>query len=98
MMQAAGHGVIFPRIAGDKYSPGFLASTLLHVPIGVAYIKAVQADRPLTKAEWAAGVGYAWFFAVAGLGAPNFLMRDKSSACVHRRADGPPRHLGWLMT
>jgi hypothetical protein len=26
IMQAAGHGVIFPRIAGDKYSPGFLAS------------------------------------------------------------------------
>ena len=42
------HGVIFPRIAGDKYSPGFLASALLHVPIGVAYLKAVQADRPLT--------------------------------------------------
>ena len=43
MSQAVGHGFIFPRIAGDKYSPGFLASILLHVPIGVTYIKAVQA-------------------------------------------------------
>lgn len=76
-------------------------------PIGVAHIKAVQAARPLTKAEWDAGVGYAWCFAVAGLGAPNFFMRDQNSphvftaaqpACVHRRADGPPRHPGWLLT
>jgi hypothetical protein len=32
MGQAAGHGVIFPRVAGDKYGPGFLASALLHGP------------------------------------------------------------------
>ena len=49
--QAVGHGVIFSRLAGDKYSPGFLASALLHVPIGAAYIKAVQADSPLTRGE-----------------------------------------------
>ena len=79
MSQAVGHGVIFPRIAGDTYSPGFLASALLHVPIGVAYLKAVQADSPLTKAEWAAGIAYTVVFAAAGVGAPNFLMRDKNS-------------------
>ena len=49
--QAVGHRVIFSRLAGDKYSPGFLASALLHVPIGAAYIKAVQADSPLTRGE-----------------------------------------------
>ena len=79
MSQAVGHGVIFPRVAGDKYSPGFLASVLLHVPIGVAYLKAVQADSPLTKAEWAAGIAYAVIIAAAGVAAPNFLMRDKNS-------------------
>lgn len=56
MAQAVGHGITFPRIAGDKYSPGFLASALLHVPIDAAYIKAVQADRPLAKAEWAGAI------------------------------------------
>lgn len=79
MSQAVGHGVIFPRIAGDKYSPGFLASALLHVPIGVAYLKAVQADRPLTGAEWAAGIGCTVIFAAVGVGAPNFFMRDQHS-------------------
>lgn len=79
MSQAVGHGVIFPRVAGDKYSPGFLASVFLHVPVGVAYIKAVQADRPLTRAEWAAGIAYAVIIAAAGVAGPNFLMRDKNS-------------------
>ncbi|MFF9432050.1 HXXEE domain-containing protein [Streptomyces sp. NPDC014746] len=32
MMQAIGHGIVFPRIAGAKYSPGFLASFFLHIP------------------------------------------------------------------
>jgi hypothetical protein len=79
MAQAVGHGVIFPRIAGDKYSPGFLASALLHVPIGVAYIKAVQADRPLAKAEWAAAIAYTVIFAAAGVAGPNVVARDKNS-------------------
>jgi hypothetical protein len=79
MAQAVGHGIIFPRIAGDKYSPGFLASAPLHVPIGVAYIKAVQADRPLTRAEWTAGSAYALIVAAGGLAAPNFLFRNKNS-------------------
>jgi len=30
MGQAVGHGVSFPRVAGDKYGPGFLAFALLH--------------------------------------------------------------------
>lgn len=79
MSQAVGHGIIFPRIAGDKYSPGFLASALLHVPIGVTYIRAVQSDRPLTRAEWAAGIAYTVIVAVAGLAAPNVLLRDRNS-------------------
>ena len=79
MSQAVGHGVIFPRLAGDKYSPGFLASALLHVPIGITYIKAVQADRPLTKAEWAAAIAYTVIFAAVGVAGPNLVMNDKNS-------------------
>ena len=79
IMQAVGHGVIFPRIAGDKYSPGFLASALLHVPIGVSYIKALQADRPLTRAEWGAAAAYTVAFAAVGIGGPNIVGRDKDS-------------------
>jgi Protein of unknown function with HXXEE motif len=79
MSQAVGHGIIFPHLAGDKYSPGFLASALLHVPIGLAYIRAVKADRPLTRAEWVAAIGYNVAFAAAAVAAPNVLMRDKNS-------------------
>lgn len=79
MMQAVGHGIIFPRLAGDKYSPGFLASALLHVPIGLTYIKAVQADRPLTRAEWAAAIAYTVAFAAVGVAGPNLVMHDKDS-------------------
>jgi hypothetical protein len=56
-----------------------IAAILLHVPIGVTYIKAVQADRPLTTAEWAAGIACTVIFAAAGVGVPNILMRDKNS-------------------
>jgi hypothetical protein len=79
MGQAVGHGIIFPRLAGDKYSPGFLASALLHVPIGITYIRAVQADRPLTKAEWAAAIAYTVAFAAVGVAGPNIVMHDKNS-------------------
>jgi hypothetical protein len=79
MAQAVGHGVIFPRLAGDKYSPGFLASALLHVPIGITYIKAVQANRPLAKAEWAAAIAYTVIFAAVGVAGPNVAMHDKNS-------------------
>ena len=79
MGQAVGHGIIFPRHAGDKYSPGFLASALLHVPIGITYIKAVQADRPLARAEWAAAIAYTVIFAVAGVAGPNLVMHNKNN-------------------
>jgi hypothetical protein len=34
MSQAVAHGVVIPVISRSKYSPGFLASIFLHVPIG----------------------------------------------------------------
>jgi hypothetical protein len=70
---------------------GFLASALLHLPIGITYIKAVQADRPPTKAEWAAAIAYTVIFAAVGVAGSNVVMHDSNSpARVHRRANGPP--------
>jgi hypothetical protein len=48
IMQSVMHGVIVSRIAGDKYSPGFLASFFLHIPLGVTYIRALKAAEGLT--------------------------------------------------
>lgn len=78
MTQAVGHGVLFPRIAGDKYSPGFLASILLHVPIGITYIGAMRTEG-LSRNDILKGLAYTVAFSAAGVAAPNFLMRDKNS-------------------
>jgi len=58
---------------------GFLASALLHVPIGITYIRAVHADRPLARAEWAAAIACTVISAAAGVAGPNLLMHDKNS-------------------
>ena len=79
IMQAVGHGLVFPRIAGDKYSPGFLASFFLHVPIGVSYIRALNADQGLTRGDIAKGAAYTVAFAVVAVAGPNIVGRDKDS-------------------
>jgi hypothetical protein len=79
MMQAVGHGVIFPRMAWDKYSPGFLASILLHTPIGVTYLRALNAEEHLTKADVAKGIGYTIAFAIIAVAGPNIVGSDRTS-------------------
>jgi hypothetical protein len=58
MSQALGHGIIFPRIAGARYSPGFFASILLHVPLGIAYFKALGAEGRISKTDLALAIAY----------------------------------------
>lgn len=77
--QAVGHGLVFPRLAGERYSPGFLASALLHVPIGVRYLQALRDERPISSKEWRASVLYTVGFALAGVLAPQQLLKDKNS-------------------
>lgn len=79
MMQAVGHGVIFPRVAGDKYSPGFLASFFLHVPIGVRYIKALDAAEGLRRSDVLKGVAYTVIFALVAVAGPNFVGKNRNS-------------------
>jgi hypothetical protein len=95
--QAVGHGAIFPlrgRVAGRAYtySPGFLASLLLHVPLGVSYIRAVQEKESIDRAEWVKAAAYTVAFAALGVGAPNVLLRDKQSPYAFTEAQmGPYR-------
>lgn len=79
MSQAVGHGVIFPALSRSKYSPGFLASIFLHVPIGLAYLTALKATGRLDRAAWRKGIAYQFVFSALGVAAPNILMRDKNS-------------------
>ena len=79
MSQAVGHGVVFPRIAKAKYSPGFLASILLHVPIGIAYIKALRSRGEIGRDDWGKTAALTLGVAVFGLGVPQMLTRNKNS-------------------
>ena len=86
MGQAVGHGVIFPRIACDKYSPGFLASFFLHIPLGLNYIRALKAEQGLTRGDVAKGALYTVAFAVVGVAGPNIVGHNKNSPYAFTRA------------
>jgi Protein of unknown function with HXXEE motif len=77
--QAVGHGIVFPRLAKARYSPGFLASLFLHVPIGIAYLRALKEEAPIEPPDWKKARLYTVGFAASGVGAPNLLLRDKNS-------------------
>ena len=79
MSQAVGHGVILPAISRSKYSPGFLASIFLHVPIGLAYLTALKARGGISRSDWRKSVAYTIAFAVLGVATPNIIARDKHS-------------------
>jgi Protein of unknown function with HXXEE motif len=79
MSQAALHGILPKAVLGDWYGPGFLSSALLHVPIGTAYLIALNAQSPLTRSDYVRGIAAAAVFFALGLGMPNVLMRDKNS-------------------
>ncbi|MFF1482136.1 hypothetical protein ACFVYD_32060 [Streptomyces sp. NPDC058301] len=49
------------------------------MPVGTAYIKAVNDQGSLTKKEWAAAIVCPLAFAAISVGAPNALLRDKNS-------------------
>ena len=76
--QAFDHGIVLPRLARAKYSPGFLAASMLHVPIGIAYIRALRALGPIGRSAWRkSGLVTLVFF--AALLVPLFRYLDKNS-------------------
>ncbi|HXW58981.1 MAG TPA: HXXEE domain-containing protein [Solirubrobacteraceae bacterium] len=77
--QAVAHGLIINRLGKARYSPGFLASFFLHVPIGIAYIQALRAEGPIDHADWLKARVCAFALGAGGLAAPNLLLRDKNS-------------------
>ena len=77
--QAVGHGLIFSRLAKARYSPGFLASFFLHVPIGIQYMRALHEDAPIERSDMARAVPYMIAFAASSIAAPNVLLSDKNS-------------------
>lgn len=73
------HGVVLPRRAGDRYGPGFLTALLLHLPIGIAYVRARQDEDPISRQDWRNGLAGAVGATLGGLVMPNLALRDKNS-------------------
>ena len=79
------HGIVIPRKAGAKYGPGVATALLLHLPIGIGYVVAINAGAQggaLDLADWAKGLGGAVGSAVFGVVVPNMVMRDRNSPYV----------------
>ena len=73
------HGVIASRIAGGKYGPGFLASFFLHIPLGVAYTRALKAAEGLTGGDFAKSAACTVALAVIGVAGPNVVGKNKNT-------------------
>ena len=78
-LQAVGHGTAFPRLAGARYSPGFIASILLHVPIGAAYLHAADNQEPLKRSDLAKAMALNFAFALTSIAGPNLALKHKDS-------------------
>jgi hypothetical protein len=91
IMPSVTHGVIVSRIAGDKYSPGFLASFFLHIPLGVTYIRALKAAEGLTRGDVTKSAAYTAAFAVIGVAARTSPGRTRTPRTVDQGTDGTAR-------
>ena len=77
--QAVAHGILMPRVAGARYSPGALTAGLLHLPIGITYLRAVRAEGPIGRDNWIKSLLVLLGFFVVGVATPNVLGADKNS-------------------
>lgn len=69
-LQSVLHGAVFPLRAGDKYSPGFLASFFLHLPVGIQYFRALHEEQGITRADVVKASAYTVAFAAVAVAGP----------------------------
>ncbi len=87
------HGLIFPLRAKARYGPGFVTALGLHLPIGIAYLRQIRREQPVTGTDWIKGGIALIGFAVGGIAAPILLFRDKESPYrFTQRQMGPYAH------
>jgi hypothetical protein len=81
--QALAHGGMSVAIARDdsraRYSPGTLTAVLLHLPIGLTYLRALRAQGPIGRSDWIKTIGVLGVFAVLGVATPNVALADRNS-------------------
>jgi hypothetical protein len=79
IMPSVMHRVIVFRITGDKYSPGFLASFFLRIPLGFTYIRALKAAEGFTRGDFTKSAAYTVAFVVIGVAGPNVVGKNKNT-------------------
>jgi hypothetical protein len=73
------HGIVIPRKAGARYGQGVLTALLLHLPIGIGYLKAAGQEGTIGRKDWVGGLIGAIGSAVFGVAVPNMVMRGRNS-------------------
>ena len=81
LIQGVGHCTLMPKLGGAKYpySPGALTAALLHVPIGITYIRTLRSEGGISRGDWAKSAGVLAAFLIVGVAAPNLALKDKDS-------------------
>ena len=51
----------------------------LHVPFGIAYLRALQEEQPPTRSDWIKAIILLPLFLVVGVVVPQQLLKDKES-------------------
>ncbi|MDO5094887.1 MAG: hypothetical protein Q4D79_15975 [Propionibacteriaceae bacterium] len=68
-----------PLRTRKAYNPGTLTAVLLHAPIGVATIRAIRAQGPITRGDWVKSGGVLAAFFALGVFLPNWFFADRNS-------------------
>ncbi|MCV7102265.1 HXXEE domain-containing protein [Mycobacterium palustre] len=92
LAQAVDHGIVLPGLARARYSPGFLAAILLHVPIGLTYSRALRTDGPIARGTWRKSGGATLLFLRCLDGSVFRLPRQEQPLRLQRQTHGPLRH------
>jgi hypothetical protein len=81
IFQAIAHMTVMPMMARARYpySPGALTAALLHVPIGITYIRALRAQGRIERSDWVKSAAVLGAFFVFGVAVPNVALRNKNS-------------------
>jgi hypothetical protein len=81
IFQGIGHTTVMPMMVKARYpySPGALTSALLHVPIGITYIRALRAHGGIERNDWVKTAALLAAFLVFGVAVPNLALRTRNS-------------------
>ena len=77
--QLIAHGIVINLKLHSFYNPGLVSVLLLHVPIGVYYIRYVYAHGLIQPWDWVAGIACTVLAALLVVGLPVWLFLDKNS-------------------